>query len=98
MKSNLAFCRLAGASRVFALIGLAACQQQDSVPHKPPAMVRAETVTSSDHALTVRLTGEVRAQVRSDLAFRVGGRIIERNVDIGDPVTLDQVLARIDPE
>jgi membrane fusion protein, multidrug efflux system len=98
MKSNLAFRRLAGALRVFALIGLAACEQQESVPHKPPAMVRAEMVTPSDHALTVRLTGEVHAQVQSDLAFRVGGRITERNVDVGDHVTANQVLARIDPE
>jgi membrane fusion protein, multidrug efflux system len=98
MKSNLVFRRLAGALQVCALTGLAACQQQDALPDKPPALVHAETVTPSDHALIVRLTGEVRAQVQSDLAFRVSGRITERNVDVGDHVTADQVLATIDPE
>jgi multidrug efflux pump subunit AcrA (membrane-fusion protein) len=39
------------------------------------------------------LTGEIRAQFESDLAFRVGGR----NVDIGDHVVADKVLAKIDP-
>ena len=46
----------------------------------------------------MRLTGEVRAQVESDLSFRVGGRITERLVNVGDHVTADQVLARLDPQ
>ena len=50
------------------------------------------------YAPTVRLTGEVRAQVESDLSFRVGGRITERMVNVGDHVTADQVLARLDPQ
>jgi RND family efflux transporter MFP subunit len=38
------------------------------------------------------------AQVQNDLSFRVSGKIIERSVDVGDHVTADQVLARLDPQ
>ena len=61
-------------------------------------MVQVETATLTDYAPTVRLTGEVRARVESDLSFRVGGRITERLVNVGDHVTADQVLARLDPQ
>ena len=46
---------------------------------------------------SVSLTGEIRARDQSDLSFRVGGRLTERNVDVGDHVIADQVLAKIDP-
>ena len=61
-------------------------------------MVQVETVTLTEYAPTVRLTGDIRAKVESDLSFRVSGRIIERTVDVGDHVTADQVLARLDPQ
>ena len=61
-------------------------------------MVRVEKVTLTDYASTVRLTGEIRARVESDLSFRVAGRISERLVNVGDHVTANQVLARLDPQ
>jgi membrane fusion protein, multidrug efflux system len=42
------------------------------------------------------LTGEVQARLDADLSFRVGGRIVERVVDIGDHVEAGDVLARLD--
>jgi len=83
---------------VLAVAGLAGCQQQASQPEKPQTMVRVETATLTDYAPTVRLTGEIRAQVESELSFRVSGRVAERLVNVGDHVTADQVLARIDPQ
>ena len=35
---------------------------------------------------------------RSLAAFRIGGRIIERTANVGDRVTPDQVLAKLDPQ
>ena len=35
---------------------------------------------------------------RSALAFRIGGRIIERKADVGNHVEPDQVLAKLDPQ
>ena len=39
-----------------------------------------------------KLTGEIKAQVHSDLSFRVSGRVIERNVEVGTRVTPDEPL------
>ncbi len=81
-----------------AVTGLAGCQQQTSRPENPPIVVQVETAKLTDYAPMVQLTGEIRAQVESDLSFRVGGRITERLVNVGDHVTADQVLARLDPQ
>lgn len=77
---------------------LSGCKEQAAVPDKPSILVRAETVRILDYAPSMYLTGEVRAQVQSELSFRVAGRIIERNAEVGMHVAADQVLARIDPE
>jgi RND family efflux transporter MFP subunit len=47
---------------------------------------------------TVVLTGQIQAEMEVALAFRIGGRIIERKADIGDKVTPDQVVAKLDPQ
>src|SRR5216117_3093434 len=41
-------------------------------------------------------TGIVEARVQSDLGFRVGGKILERSVDVGQRVKKGQVLMRLD--
>src|SRR5881275_885884 len=43
-------------------------------------------------------TGVVEARVQSDLGFRVGGKILERSVDVGQRVRKGQPLMRLDPE
>jgi RND family efflux transporter MFP subunit len=42
-------------------------------------------------------TGIVEARVQSDLGFRVGGKILERSVNMGQRVQKGQVLVRLDP-
>ena len=46
---------------------------------------------------TVSLAGTVESQVQADLGFRIGGRLLERLVSVGDAVTAGQVMARLDP-
>src|SRR4051812_47540125 len=41
-------------------------------------------------------TGIVEARVQSDLGFRVGGKILERSVNIGERVQKGQILMRLD--
>jgi RND family efflux transporter MFP subunit len=53
---------------------------------------KAQAVRSN----TRTFTGIVEARVQSDLGFRVGGKILERSVDVGQRVQKGQVLARID--
>jgi RND family efflux transporter MFP subunit len=43
-------------------------------------------------------TGIVEARVQSDLGFRVGGKILQRSVDVGQRVKKGQLLMRLDPE
>lgn len=42
-------------------------------------------------------SGTIHSRVEQDLSFRVGGRILERKVNVGDRVTAGQVLMRLDP-
>ncbi len=42
--------------------------------------------------------GVVRARYETDLAFRVGGKIVARIVNVGDRVRAGDVIARLDPQ
>ena len=44
------------------------------------------------------LTGHIEAENEAALAFRIGGRMIERTVNVGDRVQPGQVLAKLDPQ
>ncbi|MCX7288298.1 MAG: efflux RND transporter periplasmic adaptor subunit [Rhodobacterales bacterium] len=76
---------------------LAACQEEaaDDAPELRP--VRTVVVAESTAGQTVTLSGTVESQVEVDLAFRIGGRLIERLVGVGDTVTPGQLVARLDP-
>jgi RND family efflux transporter MFP subunit len=51
-----------------------------------------------DFAPAITLTGVVEARVRTDLSFRISGKISERLANVGQHVARNQVLARLDPE
>src|SRR6266699_2531990 len=55
---------------------------------------RAEAAGSNGRTFT----GIVVARVQSDLGFRVGGKILQRSVDVGQRVQKGQPLMRLDPE
>src|SRR6476619_6724926 len=63
-----------------------------------PAKVEVQRVALAEASKTMTLTGEIRAQVESDLGFRTDGRITERLVGVGDHVTSGQLLAKLDPQ
>ncbi|TRC93933.1 efflux RND transporter periplasmic adaptor subunit [Mesorhizobium sp. WSM4303] len=77
---------------------LAGCQKQEAAAKKLPIMVRTETVAMADYAPRTSLTGVIAARTLNNLSFRVGGRVAERLVDVGQHVGKDDVLARIDPQ
>jgi membrane fusion protein, multidrug efflux system len=63
--------------------------------------IRPVRVTLVQHALsddTISLTGQIQAKDPISLAFRIGGRLQERSVTVGDPVAPGQVVARIEPQ
>src|SRR5205823_9268315 len=53
---------------------------------------KAEAAGSNNRTFT----GIVEARVQSDLGFRVGGKILERSVNMGERVQKGQILMRLD--
>ena len=67
---------------------------KDARLQSPRAEVfKAEAADSNSRTFT----GIVEARVQSDLGFRVGGKILERSVDVGQRVQKGQILMRLDP-
>jgi RND family efflux transporter MFP subunit len=77
---------------------LSACQQDEAPAAAGVRPVRAITVEKSAGDETVALTGTVQAQTEVNFAFRIDGRMIERNVDVGQTVMPGQLLARLNPD
>lgn len=83
---------------VFAsLATLAACSRQEPAPD-PVRAVRTATIALQTAGGVHEYAGEVRARTESRLGFRVGGKIVRRNADLGDAVKAGQQLAQLDPQ
>ncbi|MFL5252200.1 MAG: biotin/lipoyl-binding protein, partial [Rhodopila sp.] len=67
------------------------------VAAETPRPVRVQTVQFVPQVVQATYVGTVQARVQASLGFRVGGKIIAREVNIGDHVSAGQVLARLDP-
>ena len=78
-----------------AALALGACSKAEP----PPEPVRAvKLLTVGVGALDTQLeyAGEVRARIESRLGFRVAGKIVRREVELGQHVQAGQLLARLD--
>lgn len=84
----LAFCA-AGA--------LAACSKP-APPTEDIRPVRVIQLVADAGAERSQFSGDVRPRYESQLGFRVGGKIIERKVDVGATVKRGTVLMRLDPQ
>jgi RND family efflux transporter MFP subunit len=76
---------------------LAACVEEEAPVEVEARPVRTITVEEQLAGETVTVAGTVESQVQADLGFRIGGRMIERLVAVGDVVTAGQPLAKLDP-
>ena len=78
------------------LVFAAGCARQEPPADvvRPVQLVRASTATAASMAV---FAGEVKPRHEADLAFRIGGKIVERKVDVGVAVRRGQLLARLDP-
>ena len=90
---------LAAGAAVVLLGLLTACGPADAPDEGPPPIRPVRVVTVEERAAgeTVTLTGTIQAQDDVNLAFRIGGQLLERNVNVGDRVSTGQVVARLDP-
>jgi len=62
-----------------------------------PRPVRVQTVTLVQVRSGLTVSGTVQARTQADLAFRVGGKVVARPVEVGDHVRAGQPLAQLDP-
>jgi membrane fusion protein, multidrug efflux system len=76
---------------------LAACSKPAAVPD-PVRAVRTLTISPQTAGGSYEYAGEVRARTESRLSFRVGGKMVRRLVDLGDPVKKGQLLAQLDAQ
>jgi len=76
---------------------LAACSKTETAPD-PVRAVRTTTISPQTAGGAYEYAGEIKSRTESRLSFRVGGKMLKRSVDLGDPVKAGQVLAQLDPQ
>jgi len=79
-------------------LALAACDDAPEAAAPEPRPVRVVTVGAQTAGETLTLSGLIEAETEADLAFRIGGRMIERLVNVGDVVAPGQLVARLDSQ
>ncbi|MEO7390594.1 MAG: efflux RND transporter periplasmic adaptor subunit [Ramlibacter sp.] len=82
---------------LMASLSLAACSKTEAPP-EPIRAVKVLTVGMDTFQSGHEFAGEVRARVESRLGFRVAGKIIRRQAELGQRVKAGQVLAQLDPQ
>ncbi|HTO48414.1 MAG TPA: efflux RND transporter periplasmic adaptor subunit [Burkholderiales bacterium] len=80
-----------------AVAALGACSKHEPPPPAPRAVI-AQVVGAKPNEGANVYSGEVRARHENDLAFRVGGKVVARYVDVGATVKKGTELARLDPQ
>ena len=79
------------------LITMAGCGGNKTSEDQPP-LVRSVVVKLNSFDQTANYAGEVKGRYESQLAFQVGGRIVRRNVELGNRINTGDVLMEIDPK
>lgn len=85
------------ASLTVSILLITACSPAPSAapPASRPVKSMVAVAEPLDH--TAQYAGDVRARYEIPLAFRVGGKITDRSVEVGQQVQADQVLMQLDP-
>lgn len=74
---------------------LGACSRREA-PTEPVRAVRTQTIGAEAAAAVSDYAAEVRARIESRLGFRVGGKLVQRPVELGEAVKAGQLLAQLD--
>ena len=79
------------------LAWLAACSRSEEKP--PPEVIRPvlSMVVEPKTVETFGFAGSIEPQYSADLAFRLLGRVVSRDVKVGDVVTKGTTIAALDP-
>lgn len=85
------------AAALIAALTAAGCAKKEE-PAQPLRTVRVMKIDGAAVSGGLTLPGEVRARFEARLGFRLGGKLVERRVDVGAAVKKGQVLARLDAQ
>ncbi len=77
--------------------GVAAAAPAPQVCDERCVLVQVVTAREATFARQIALTGTIAPKYQTNVAFRTGGKIVRRLVEVGDHVTADQILAVLDP-
>ncbi|WP_460759372.1 efflux RND transporter periplasmic adaptor subunit [Lysobacter fragariae] len=86
---------MSGAVLALAVAALAGCGSDAKTAEAPRPVLVAHPGGGPDAALTA-YPGEIRAREESPLSFRVGGKLVRRDVDVGAHVHQGDLLAVLD--
>jgi membrane fusion protein, multidrug efflux system len=94
------FARRGGVLGRLGLLGvvvlLGGCKGEAAISAETARPVKVAIVAAAPQARTLTYSGVVRPRIESALGFRVSGKIVERSVNVGDRVHVDQPIARLD--
>ena len=83
---------------VAALTLLSACNRAEEKVAPEIRPVRTLTIAKGAAGDTFTFTGTVQAQTEINKSFRIDGRLLTRNVNVGDTVRPGQLLAQLDSQ
>lgn len=86
-----------GAALLLSAVIFSGCGKEAAPEPKLP-LVRTQTVSVGSAAQSAEYSGSVHGRYEKNMAFQVGGQIIERSVQLGDRVSAGSVMMRIDPK
>ncbi len=88
---------ICGAILLSAAVAFSGCGKETAPETKAP-LVRTQTVTVGGAAQAAEYAGSVHGRYEKNMAFQVGGQIVERAVQLGDRVAAGAVMMLIDPK
>ncbi|HYD29883.1 MAG TPA: biotin/lipoyl-binding protein, partial [Azospirillaceae bacterium] len=81
---------------ILLVLAVGACEPaQTSEPEVRP--VHVATVRLEPAEDVIRYAAVIRPRVEADLGFRIGGKVVQRLVEVGARVEAGQPLAKLDP-
>jgi len=82
---------------IFLTTCLSACVEEET-PKKVIRPVITQKVKIQENWQQATYAGEIKARYKMSLGFRIGGKIVERHVEIGDVIEPGTLLAKLDPD
>ena len=89
-------CKLLAVTAVSLALLLGGCGSQPKTADKP-LLVKTQQAGRGVESQTGSYSGTVKGRYETNMSFQVGGRILNRNVQVGDHVNSGDVLMTIDP-